>query len=209
MAGGERRAARRERLLWYQPAMRPFVRRAGSAILGAPAGGLLATPPGLDGDPGLGIPGVTGVPQAQEWDAVESAEAPELRGDQVHFVALADGDGTVIVDEDEPDGSVAPLADAIEKLLEPPYRAVGVRQSDAIWSVGAVRVDIVELPAELAGDAIELASVDGERELKIDGEPSQLALPALDDVASRFEGDYALLAERLTETAWAVDAQAL
>jgi hypothetical protein len=73
--------------------------------MGAQAAGFLSTPPGLDGDPGLGIPGFTGVARAREWDAVESANAPDLRGDEVHFVAVDDPDRTVIVDEDEPTGA--------------------------------------------------------------------------------------------------------
>ena len=49
-------------------------RRVGKALMGSTAGGFLATPPGFDGDPGLGIPGISGVPRAREWDAVDSAD---------------------------------------------------------------------------------------------------------------------------------------
>ena len=184
-------------------------RRVGKALMGSQAGGFLATPPGLDGDPGLGIPGVSGVPRAREWDAVDSANAPALRGDEVNFVALADGDRTLIVDEDEPDDSVAPLADAIEETLDPPYRAVGRRQSNDVWAVGAVRVDVVELPQDVVGDSIELTSVDGRRELKVDGRDSTIALPVLDEIGARRSSDYVLRAERLTDTTWVVDTDAL
>ena len=184
-------------------------RRIGKALMGSQAGGFLSTPPGFDGDPGLGIPGFSGVPRAREWDAVDSTHAPALRGDEVHFVALADGERTLIVDEDEPDDSVAPLADAIEETLEPPYRAVGRRQSEDVWAVGAVRVDVVELPRNVAGDSIELTSVDGRRELKVDGRSSTLELPALAEIGARRDSDYVLRAERLTETTWAVDADVL
>ena len=177
--------------------------------MGAQAAGFLSTPPGLDGDPGLGIPGFTGVARPREWDAVESANAPDLRGDEVHFVAVDDADRTVIVDEDEPDGSVAPLADAIEKLIDPPYRAVARRQSDDVWGVGAVRADVVELPADVKGDTIELTSVDGNRGVRVDGDESNLELPLLEAFGTRLESDYAVRAERLTETTWVVDADAL
>lgn len=177
--------------------------------MGSQAGGFLSTPPGLDGDSGLGIPGFSGVPRAREWDAVDSANAPALRGDEVNFVALADGDRTLIVDEDEPDDSVTPLADAIEETLDPPYRAVGRRQSDDIWAVGAVRVDVVELPQDVVGDSIELTSVDGRRELKVDGDDSTIALPVLDEIGARRSSDYVLRAERLTDTTWVVDTDAL
>jgi len=160
-------------------------------------------------DKGLGIPGFSGVPQAPEWDAVDSASAPALRGDEVHFVALADGGRTLIVDEDEPDGSVAPLADAIEATLEPPYRAEGRRQSDDVWAVGAVRVDVVELPEDVAGDSIELTSVDGTRGLTVDGNASTAELPSLEEIGARRGSDYVLRAERLTSTTWAVDTDVL
>ena len=127
----------------------------------------------------------------------------------MHFVALDDGDQTVVVDEDEPDGSVAPLADAVEKLLDPPYRALALRQSDDVWSVAATRTATVELPADVIGDAIELTSVEGRRELRVDGNPSDLELPELEELGAQLESDYALLAERFTDTIWVVDADAL
>ncbi len=161
------------------------------------------------GDYGLGIPGFSGVPRAREWDAVESANAPALRGDEVHFVALADGERTLIVDEDEPDDSVAPLADAVEATLAPPYRAEGRRQSDDVWAVGAVRVETVELSQDLAGDSIELTSVDGTQTLTVDGNASTVELPTLEAIGAARGSDYVLRAERLTETTWAVDTDVL
>jgi hypothetical protein len=177
--------------------------------MGSQAAGFLSTPPGLDGGPGLGIPGFSGVARPREWDAVDSTHAPALRGDEVHFVALADADRTLIVDEDEPDDSVAPLADAVEETLKPPYRAVGRRQSEDVWAVGAVAVDVVELPRDVAGDSIELTSIGGRRELKVDGTGSELAVPELEECGARRGSDFALRAERLTDTTWVIDAQAL
>ena len=185
------------------------MRRIGEALFRAPAGGFLSTPPGLDGDPGLGIPGVSGVPRPREWDAVESTSAPALRGDEIHFVALADSDRTLIVDEDEPNDSVAPLADAIEATLSPPYRAVGRRQENDVWSIGALSVDVVELPETIAGESIELTMVGGRRELRLDGEDSDLELPTLEAIGERRGSDYVLRAERLTETTWVVDSDVL
>ena len=127
----------------------------------------------------------------------------------MHFVALADGDRTLIVDEDEPDDSVAPLADAVEETLDPPYRAVGRRQSEDVWAVGAVRVDVVELPQGFVGDSVELTSVDGRRELKLDGHESQIELPALEEIGARRGGDYVLRAERITDTTWVVETDVL
>ena len=39
-------------------------------------------------------------------------------------------DGTVLVEEDVPDGALTPLAEAIEQELEPPYRATAIRRED-------------------------------------------------------------------------------
>ena len=185
------------------------MRRISAALMASQAAGFLSTPPGFDGDSGVGIPGFSGVPRPREWDAVESTRAPALRGDEVHFVALADGGRTLIVDEDEPDDSVAPLADAIEATLDPPYRARARRQDGDVWAVGAVSVDVVELPQSVEGDSIELTVVGGRRELRVDGRDSRLELPKLDEIGARRGSDYVLRAERLTETTWVVDTDVL
>ena len=172
-----------------------------ATLTGAQAGGFLAEPPGLDGDPGLGIPGLSGVPRGRSWDVSASAHAPELDGDTVTFVTLTDG--TVIVDDDQPDGSLVPLADAIEETLPPPYRAAAVRNEGDVWSVVAERVAIVELP-EIDGDVVDLSTVDGIRELRIDDVATIRPLPAL-DVLTEEHRDVALHAERIDSEIFAVD----
>ena len=72
------------------------------------------------------------MPRARKWDAVVTTDAPALQGDAVHFAAL--GDGSLILDEDQPDGALAPLADALETRLAPPYRAEGVRRDGTLWA---------------------------------------------------------------------------
>src|SRR5437879_2686316 len=137
------------------------------ALVDAQVGGFLAQPPGLDGEPSLGVAGITGIPRGRTWDAVGSAHAPEIDGDTVTFFTLADG--TVIVNDDQPDGSLTPLADAIEEQIPPPYRAAALRHEGDVWSVVAQAVETVELPG-IEGDVIDLTVVDGERELQIDEE---------------------------------------
>jgi hypothetical protein len=123
----------------------------------AGGGGFLMGPPDVFGNPApLGEVGVHGVPRPRRWDAVASAQA-ELPGEHVHFVALPDG--TLIVDEDVPDGALAPLADAIEESLPPPYRAQGVRQGQSVWAVAASRIEVRELPGH-EGDELELVQGD-------------------------------------------------
>jgi len=172
-----------------------------SALMGAQAGGFLAQPPGLDGEPGLGIPGISGVPRGRTWDVVASGHAPDLVGETVVFVVLLDG--TVVVEDDQPDGALIPLADAVEQALRPPYRAAAIRHEGDVWAVVAERVEIVEL-AGLEGDAIDLTVVDGERTLAIDDERTIRPLPALDALVER-RGDVSAHGERLDGDLFAVD----
>src|SRR5205809_729449 len=100
-------------------------------------------PEPVDPGPHWGETGIHGVPRPRRWDAVGSAEAPDLTGDEVHFVALPNGD--LVVNEEEPPDTVAPLAEAVEQALEPPYRAEAVRRGGGIWAVAARRVEVAEL----------------------------------------------------------------
>ncbi len=114
--------------------------------------GFLMAPPDVFGNPSpLGQVAFHGVARPRRWDAVTSAEA-ELPGAEVHFVALPDG--TLLVDEDVPDGALLPLAEAVEQSLQPPYRALAVRQGERIWSVAAVETRVREL-AGVEGDELE------------------------------------------------------
>jgi hypothetical protein len=117
------------------------------------ADGFLTAPPDEFGNPTpLGEVGVHGVPRARRWDVVASARA-ELPADQVHFSALPDG--TLIVEEDVPDGSLTPLAEAIEATLNPPYRAEAIKREDGVWAVAASRIRVREFP-ETESDELEL-----------------------------------------------------
>ena len=104
----------------------------------------------------LGEAGLHGVPRQREWDVVTRAEV-ELSGEEARFVALPDG--TLLMDEDVPDGAFGPLADAIELSLAPPYRAQAVRRGQSTWAVAAKRLDIRELPGH-DGDELELVEGD-------------------------------------------------
>ena len=166
---------------------------------------------GVPTAPGFDLPGLTGVARSGgPWDAVTSVNAPELPGDRLSFVALEDG--TLVVDDAVPDGSVTPVAEAVERQLEPPYEAVAVRhpEEDGVWRVAALRVSIA--PAEPGGaDRVELARVDGEVTATIDGTAStpDTAPRGLLDLLDHLDGDAALTAERLDETTWVAQRWAL
>src|SRR3954462_8256569 len=94
-------------------------------------GGLEPVGP-VDTGPRWGEVGIHGVARPREWDAVVTTQAG-LEGDHAAFVALPDG---TLVIEDGPDDA-APLAEAVERSLQPPYRAEAVHRGDGAWSVGA------------------------------------------------------------------------
>jgi len=180
--------------------VKEFVHRFTRALTQASAGGFLATPPDFQGNAGLGIPGISGIPQVRRWDAAASAEAPDLAGDEVHFVALPDG--TLVVDEDEPDGSLSPLASALEETIRPPYRAEATRQDGSVWGASAVGVTAFELEPGAPGDTIQLTRVDGERHLSVDEHELDAAeFDALDALVAA-DADFVLRAERVDDTWW-------
>lgn len=172
-----------------------------AALLDAQAGGFLATPPGFEREIGLGIAGIHGDPRPRMWDAVASASAPGLSGDAVGFVVL--DDGTVVVEDDVPDGALIPLADALERTVAPPYRAAAICHEGDVWAAVAERTAIVELRLD-EGDVVDLTYVGGERELTVDGERTIRPLPALDLFAEEHR-DVVLHAERVDGDLWTVD----
>jgi hypothetical protein len=161
-------------------------------------------PPLVDPGPHWGVTGIHGVPRPRRWDAVASAQAPGLTGDELHFVALPNGD--LVVDEDAPEDTLGPLAEAIEQTIAAPYRAEAVRQSDDIWTVAARRVRVAEL--EAAGDELELVEADG-RTLTVDGAREFGSIPELERIG-REEGEhYVIRARRLDGNLWEVEADPL
>jgi hypothetical protein len=145
---------------------------------------------------------VHGIPRAREWDAVATASAPGLRGDKLEFVVLEDG--TLVVDDELPDDALTPLADVLEGGLRAPYHAFAFRQSEDIWSVAALRVDVVEVPEEVGGDQIDLVVNDDERVTLVDDAESPVDVPTLEQFASQQFGSFVLRASRLDDLLWEV-----
>ena len=105
-------------------------------------------------------------------------------------------------------GDEAPLdclAAALEEAVEPPFRAVGIRHERSTWAVGAVGIEVAELPADTEGEELMLTvTQDGERALEIDGRPTAVLAPALEEAAGgRFEA-YVLRATRLDGRLWEI-----
>jgi hypothetical protein len=146
------------------------------------------------------VVGIHGIPREREWDAVASAEAPGLPGDEIEFVALEDG--SLVVDEDVPDGTVAPLADALS--LPPPYHAFGLHQEADIWSVAAKRVQVIEVPEKVDGDEIQLVVTDETSTLLVDDAASMAPIPSLEAFAAEQFGSFVLRASRLDDLLWEI-----
>jgi|SRR5438093_5699310 len=149
---------------------------------------------------GVREPGVHGIARQREWDAVATVRAPDIRGDELAFDVLPDR--TVLVDEEVGDAPLSPLADAVERELQPPYRAKAVRQSDELWAVAARAIDVARLQGQ-AGETIELSVRDGERTLAVDGAREFGTVPELEALAAG-RGDYVVRAERLDGDWWEV-----
>jgi hypothetical protein len=181
---------------------------AGDVALGAPASGLFGGPPGWSGEPSpFSAPGVHGVARARRWDAVATAEAPQLRGDHVTFVRLPT-DRLLVVDGDERPSALEPLARALADALPSAYRAEAVRRGDTVWAVGARRIDAIEAP-ELEGETIELTVVGGRRTLVVDGGPSPQPVQALAEAGAARARDFVVRARRLQDALWEVEVSPL
>jgi hypothetical protein len=173
--------------------------------LNEPAPSLAADVPGWDGEQ-RGEPGIHGVPRARRWDAVAMADAPGLTGDAVHFVALEDG--TLVVQEDEPDGALAPLTEAVEQTIPPPYRAEAVRKEPSTWAVAASRIAVASIPG-LKGDEAELTSTGEGRVLRVDGRTTMGSARELERLGQSEGTQYVVRAKRLDGDLWEVEATPL
>jgi hypothetical protein len=144
--------------------------------------------------------GIHGLARLREWDTVVTAEAPELEGDGVDFVALPDGG--LLVEEEEGDAALDPLAAAVEEQLAPPYRARGARQTETLCAVSARRIEVARFDAE--GERLELTQSPEGRTLRIDGMPAFGSVPALERLGETVGDAFAVQAERLDADLWEV-----
>ena len=123
----------------------------------------------------------------RRWDAVATAEAPGLEGDELEFTALPDG--TLLVDEDVPEGAVRSEAD--------------------VWGIAANRIDVLEVAEEIEGDTVSLVVQGEQRTLLIDDRPGWADVPTLEGYALERHREFVLQAERLDGILWSVKVNAL
>ena len=150
--------------------------------------------------------GITGLSRGREWDAVATLAGEGEPGDELRFVALAEGD---LVPESG-DADPARFAAALRESIAPPYRALAVRRPE-LWAVGAVAIRLERLDPDPRGSDLELTRTGSGLELSIDGVPANPAqAPGLERVASaRIGGAYAAHAHRVRGDLWEVSVLAL
>ena len=161
----------------------------------AEEGGLVESPPRPPFTGVIGETGIHGVPRERQYDAVVTADAPDVPGATVRFVGLEDG--SLLLEEGE-EGDLTPLANAIEQQVQRPYRASAVRRGETQWAIAAHRLRVVELP-EPGGDEVELAIHGDERTLVVDGNRAFGTLP---DLEALVDGDGVVRAARLDGNLW-------
>jgi hypothetical protein len=145
--------------------------------------------------------------EPKEWDAAVTVTARGLSGDRIEFTTTPDGD--VIVDEESGDASLSPLADAVERHVTPPYRAVAARQEGDLWAVGAKRIQVAKVPFP-AGDKLELSRHGDDEELRVDGDPSEAPVPPqLEQLGAAAGTSFYVEATRIDGDLWEVKVTAL
>ena len=144
---------------------------------------------------------LTGVPVGRdEFDACVTTRAPGLAGDRVEFTTIPNGD--VIVSEETGNADVSPLADAVERHVSPPYRAVATRQDGDLWAVGAKQIEVAQIPFP-DGEKLELSRNGEDEELRVDGKPSDAAVPPKLQRLGEAAGDnFFVEAERVDRDLW-------
>jgi hypothetical protein len=143
----------------------------------------------------------------KEWDTAVTVTAPGLTGDRVAFMALPNGD--LVVTEENADADLSVLADALERRVSPPYRAVGRRQDGDLWGVGAKRIQVEKIPFP-TGEKLEFSQHVGYGEFLVDGEPSgSLVPPQLERLGEGIGGNFYVEADRIDGDLWEVRATAL
>jgi len=82
------------------------------------------------------------------------------------------------------------------------------REDGDLWSIAARTIDVVELSFD-GGDEIELVENEGSTELRVDGQPWNEQIPALERAGETLGTDFVVQADRLDGDLWEIRASAL
>jgi len=149
--------------------------------------------------------GITGIARGREWDAVATAEAAGAPGDEIEFVALADGR---LLATSGAGGALEAFAGALAGAIDRPYRAVAMRQAE-LWAVGACSIDVAELEQDPGGDAVELVRTDDGLSARIDDVPTSRPLPELERLGEARASTYVVRATRIDGRLFEIEVEAL
>jgi len=149
--------------------------------------------------------GITGLARRREWDAVVTAEAPGSAGDEIEFVALPVR--PLLVERTTTGVDVEPLVEALDRVLERPYRALCVRRPE-LWVLGAVTVETVELPDARGSDIEVVRDVAGVH-VRFDGLPAADRVPELEGLGAARGEAFVVRARRLVASTFEVEIEAL
>jgi hypothetical protein len=153
----------------------------------------------------VGVPDGS-APDPREWDAAVTLSAPGLAGSRIEFTTIPNGD--VIVSEETGDADLTPLADAVERHLSPPYRALAQRQDGDLWALAARRIEVAQIPFP-EGDRLELSRHGDDEGLRVDGGPSDEPFPVeLERIGDATGDSFYVEATRIDGDLWEVRATA-
>ena len=137
---------------------------------------------------------------------VVSLLAPGVAGDYAVFVALPER--LLIVEEQEGDGDLGVLADAVENRLEAPYRARALRVDERRFVVVAGQIETVELPGLDGEELVVFALPDGQRTVVLDGASYRLASPEVESILEE-SAPCLLRLENVDESVWEISLELL
>jgi hypothetical protein len=155
-----------------------------------------------EGGSRLNIPGLTSVTRDDPWDALVTAHAPGLAGEEIRFAVTRDG--RTISGGEAPADAVAALGRAVARQLEPPFWAIAVPDEGDEWTAAATAAEILEL-RDAAGDEIEASRVGGGVNVRVDGEESDAQVPEVDALLERQGGDAVVVAHRFAGPVWVAE----
>ncbi|MGE5274151.1 MAG: hypothetical protein ACM3QU_10415 [Verrucomicrobiota bacterium] len=150
----------------------------------------------------LNIPGLSSATQDDPWDALVAASAPGLTGEEVRFAV--DESGRTISGGDASPEALGPLVQAVLGQLEAPFWAIAVPDEGDEWSAAATGAEILDLP-DAGGDEIEASRVGGALTVRVDGEESDVQLPAIGALLDRQGGDAVVVAHRFAGPVWVAE----
>jgi hypothetical protein len=145
---------------------------------------------------------VSGLAPPREWDAVATAEC-HADGNAYTFVVLEAE--RFHGEEGDAPGVMKCVATALGNEVATPYRATALRRHGDTWAVGAVAIEVADLPADVEGKELMLTVTDqGERELLVDGRSAVAGMTAVEQAARGRHDAYVLRAKRLQGSLWEV-----